>query len=139
MIVFRTHSNITQFHSNAAVDDKSSSGNKAYVLNDGACISNKENQDVKKKETIDTENSYPVSTCSPTRKKGKLNETKELEQTFCNISNRIMNYMETSKLPTTDDAFVEFIKIQLNTVPEHEKHIRRIMIMDAISTPITKM
>lgn len=73
-----------------------------------------------------------------------MNETKELEQTFFNLSNKISNYMETSQQScshqsTPDDIFIEFIKAQLNNIPEHEKNIRRKMIMDAISTSLPKM
>lgn len=72
------------------------------------------------------------------------------------MSSRIMNYMETSKPLTADDAFIDFkiffikyfkiffidfkiffIKLQLDNIPEHEKNIRRKMIMDAISAPLS--
>lgn len=59
---------------------------------------------------------------------------------FLNISNRIVNYMETSQQDnhqiTPDNAFIQFLKVQLDNVPEHEKNIRRKMMMDAISAPL---
>lgn len=85
------------------------------------------------------ENSHQdVSQNFPKFKNRKMNETKQLEQTFLNISNNIMSYMETSnsKQCTPDDAFIEFIKVQFNNIPEHEKNIRRKMIMDAMSTSL---
>lgn len=78
---------------------------------------------------------------SPKLKRRKLDETKQLEQTFFNMSNRILNYMDNSKensLLTADNAFMEFIKIQFANVPEHEKNMRRKLIMDTISTPLPK-
>lgn len=76
--------------------------------------------------------------------KRKMTETKELEQTFFNLSNKICNYMETSQQSYSqqsapDDTFIEFIKVQLYNIPQNEKNIRRKMIMDAITEPLPKM
>lgn len=77
----------------------------------------------------------------PNMKKRKVNETKELEQTLAiatlQMSHRISNYMEM-KVPTADDAFMEFIKMQFNNIPEQEKHIKRKMIMDVLITPLSE-
>lgn len=67
-------------------------------------------------------------------KKRKVNETKELEQTFVQMGQRISSYME-EKVGTADDAFMEFIKIQFKSIPEKEKHIKRKMIMDILTEP----
>lgn len=71
----------------------------------------------------------------PKIKKRKVDETKELEQSLVQMSQRICTYMEKKTL-TTDDAFMEFIKAQLNDIPEKEKHIRRKLIMDALTTEL---
>jgi len=73
----------------------------------------------------------------PKMKKRKVNETKELEQTLVQMSHRISNYMET-KVSTADDAFMEFIKVQFNNIPEQDKNMRRKMIMDALITPLSE-
>lgn len=56
-----------------------------------------------------------------------------------NMSSRIMNYMENSKPLTADEAFIQFIKAQLDNVPEHEKNIRKKMIMDAALAPLSNI
>lgn len=113
--------------------------------NISACSSNnKENTNANDKQNINIDKSPDVLKCSPKLKKRKMNETKELEQTFFSLSNKISNYMETSQQScsqqsTPDDIFIEFIKAQLNNIPEHEKNLRRKMIMDAISTSLPKI
>lgn len=74
---------------------------------------------------------------TPKMKKRKVNKTLELEQTLIQMSDRILNYME-KKVTSVDDAFMEFIKIQFNSIPEKEKNIRRKMIMDALTEPLPK-
>lgn len=74
---------------------------------------------------------------TPKLKKQKVNKTMELEQMLIQMSHRILNYME-KKVSSVDDAFMEFIKIQLNNIPEKEKNIRRKMIMDALTEPLPK-
>lgn len=58
------------------------------------------------------------------------------------MSNNISNYMEkkvsSSTCTAVDDAFMEFIKQQFNTIPEEEKVIRRKMIMDALCVPLSE-
>jgi len=51
------------------------------------------------------------------------------------IRHTISNYME-KKVSTADEAFMEFIKIQFNSIPEKEKNIRRKMIMDVLTAPL---
>lgn len=68
-------------------------------------------------------------------KKWKVNETKEVEQTLALMSHQILNYME-KEVSVADDAFMEFIKVQFNSIPEKEKHIRRKMMMDVLTTSL---
>lgn len=106
VVCFRTYSNVTKCQSDATLIDQSSSETNSDDVN---CFSlcNKENQSTKHKETVGAENTYEeVLIRSPRLKRKKVNETKELEQTFLNMSNRIMSYMETSKTSTADDAFI---------------------------------
>lgn len=53
-------------------------------------------------------------------KKRKVDETKELEQTLVQMSHRISTYME-NKVSSADDAFMEFLKVEFNSIPEKEK------------------
>lgn len=106
-------------------------------------LNNKENTNANDKQNINIDKSPDVLKCSPKLKKRKMNETKELEQTFFSLSNKISNYIETSQQScsqqsTLDDIFIEFIKAQLNNIPKHEKNLRRKMIMDG-STSLPKM
>lgn len=48
-------------------------------------------------------------------KKRKIYEIKELEQTLVQMGQRISNYMK-NKVLTANDAFMEFIKIQFNSI-----------------------
>lgn len=73
-------------------------------------------------------------------KKQKVNETKEclkqtLEQILVQMRHIISTYME-KKVLTADEAFMEFIKAQFNSIPEKEKNIRRKMIMDVLAEPL---
>lgn len=138
---FRTFGNGIKSQSNAVSVKKSSSGIKTYESdNVPMCSSNnKENRNVKYEETINTENSYQEVLVRSPKLKRRINETKELEQTLSDMSDRIMKDVEISKPSTADDAFMEFVKIQFDSVPEHEKHIRRKMIIDAISAPLPIM
>lgn len=77
----------------------------------------------------------------PQMKKRKVSESKELEQTLLQMSNKISNYMENhmeKKVSTADDAFMEFIKLQFNNIPENEKNVRRKLIMDALTAPLSE-
>lgn len=70
-------------------------------------------------------------------KKRKVSKSKELEQTLLQMSKKISNYME-KKVSTADDAFMEFIKLQFNNIPENEKNVRRKLIMDALTAPLSE-
>lgn len=70
-------------------------------------------------------------------KKRKVSESKELEQTLLQMSKKISNYME-KKASTADDAFMEFIKLQFNNIPESEKNVRRKLIMDALTALLSE-
>jgi len=106
VICFRTYSNVTKCQSDATLVDKSSLGTETCVSDDVNSSCNKENQTIKHNETINVENTRKEGLiCSPKLKKRKLDETKVLEQTFLNMSNRIMNYMETSK-PSTEQQMM---------------------------------
>lgn len=70
-------------------------------------------------------------------KKRKVSESKELEQTLLQMSKKISNYME-KKVSTADDAFMEFIKLQFNNITENEKNVRRKLIMDALTAPLSE-
>ncbi|XP_024893637.1 uncharacterized protein LOC112468611 [Temnothorax curvispinosus] len=137
----KTYSYITKYQSDETLVNESSSEIKNVSDNVNTFFSrNKETQSTKHKEIIDIERTYDKDIIhSPRLKRRKLNETKELERPFFNTSNRIMSYMKTSKTSKADDAFMEFIKVQFNSIPEHEKNIRRKMMMDALSTPLPKM
>lgn len=74
---------------------------------------------------------------APKMKKRKVDETKELEQTLVQMSNRISSYME-KKVSTADNAFMEFLKVQFDSIPEKEKNMRRKMIMDALIAPLSE-
>ncbi|XP_020298557.1 uncharacterized protein LOC109862827 isoform X2 [Pseudomyrmex gracilis] len=133
-----TYSNVKS-QSNASIAEKNVTDTKTYESNN-ISASNKENQSTSYKHTVNAENFHQeVSIHSLKLKRGKMNETKELEQTFIDMSKTIKNYMETSKSSTADNAFMEFIKIQFDSVPEHEKNIRRKLIIDTISAPLPKM
>lgn len=96
-------------------------------MSDTSSQSNKENEHINCEPIIN-------EVCSPKLK--KIDKSKQLEQTLWNMGNKIMNYMEDTKPLTADNAFMEFIKIQFASVPEHEKNTRRKLIIDAISAPL---
>ncbi|XP_077265795.1 uncharacterized protein LOC143900158 [Temnothorax americanus] len=135
----KTYSNVTKCQPDATFVNKGPSGSKSHVPDDVNAFSscNKESQNTKPKEIVDAEHTYGKGViCSPRPRKRKLDETKELEHNFFNVGNRIVNYMESTKASTADDAFMEFIKVQFNGMPEHKKHIRRKMMMDCLITPL---
>ncbi|XP_077273371.1 uncharacterized protein LOC143903554 isoform X2 [Temnothorax americanus] len=135
----KTYSNVTKCQPDATFVNKGPTGSKSHVPDDVNAFSscNKESQNTKPKEIVDAEHTYGKGViCSPRPRKRKLDETKELEHNFFNMGNRIVNYMESTKASTADDAFMEFIKVQFNGMPEHEKHIRRKMMMDCLITPL---
>ncbi|KYM94016.1 hypothetical protein ALC62_15373 [Cyphomyrmex costatus] len=132
----RTYSNVIKTESSESANEKNLDTETCESSDISTSSStNKENQSTNFKQTVNVGNSHQkVSVNSPKLKRQKMNETKQLEQSFFNMSNKIMNYMETSK--SADNAFMEFIKIQFDSIPEYEKNIRRKMIIDAISTPL---
>lgn len=101
---------------------------KSKICESDVSLSDTENQHTNYEQIIE-------ETCSSKLKRRKMDETKQLEQTFFNMSNRIVNYMETmDSSSTADHAFMEFIKVQFARISqENEKNIRRKQIMDAIS------
>lgn len=63
----------------------------------------------------------------------------ELEQTLGQMLAQMRHTISTcmeKKVLTADEAFMEFIKVQFNSIPEKEKNIRRKMIMDVLTAPL---
>jgi len=73
-------------------------------------------------------------------KKRKVNETKELEQSMVQMSNRISTYMEKKVCTerSADDAFMEFIKVRFNSIPDEEKDTRRKILIDTLTAPLSE-
>ncbi|XP_032689570.1 uncharacterized protein LOC116852899 [Odontomachus brunneus] len=78
------------------------------------------------------------------RKKRKIDESKNIDETFTNISNAILNLLESSKENTTDNvktidqSFTDYIRVHLENIPEPEKSARKKLIIDALTAPIHK-
>lgn len=135
VVCFRTYNYATKLESDATLVEKDLSETKTYELDVPSCSSsNKENQSTKYQETDEAENSYGEVDSSKLKRKMKI---KKFEQTV--LSDKIVKSTDTSQLFAADDAFMEFVRIQFHSVPEHEKNIRMKMIIDAISAPLPKM
>lgn len=72
-------------------------------------------------------------------KKSKINETKELDNIFSSVSQRIINVLEDQHESNEDEAFAHFITVHLANLPQPEKNIRKKMITDALFSPLQKM
>lgn len=63
-------------------------------------------------------------------KKRKIDESKNIDDIFTNISNAIMNYLESSKentinnVQTVDQSFIDYIRLHLQNIAEPEKSAR---------------
>lgn len=125
----RSYTNCTTSQPNI-VEDSSTSQSVASVS------SNEEDESANKQHAHNIKH-FNKENIAPKIKKRKVNETKELEQTLIQMSQKISTYME-KKVSTADDAFMEFIKTEFNNIPETEKNIRRKMIMDALIVPLPK-
>lgn len=133
IIYFRTYGhNLSKSTTNTTLSDK----NKIYDSNESTSPSDAENQHRNYQQK--TNDGKLVMLKFSTPKKRRVEEYKQSEQTFLdkiNMNSKIMN-MENPKLTAADNAFMEFIKIQFASIPEHEKNNRRKLIMDAISVPL---
>ncbi|KAL6266180.1 hypothetical protein P5V15_003040 [Pogonomyrmex californicus] len=87
-----------------------------------ASISSNEENENTDKQHIHNMKYFNKENLEPKMKKRKLNETKELEQTL--IRQQIMLSLN--------------LKAQFNSIPEKEKNIRRKMIMDALTEPLSE-
>ncbi|XP_039310142.1 uncharacterized protein LOC105207291 isoform X2 [Solenopsis invicta] len=106
------------------------------LLQSVASSSNSENKNVNKQH-IDNKKYFNKENVAPKHKKWKVDETKELEQSLVQMTQRISSYME-NKSSTAHNAFMDFIKVQFSTIPEKEKNARRKMIMDALTMPLSE-
>ncbi|XP_011873622.1 PREDICTED: uncharacterized protein LOC105565222 isoform X2 [Vollenhovia emeryi] len=129
----RTYNSVTRSVSNATLDKKL----VTCDLGDVSVCSpdNTESQHNKFERTANKIFETPSSKV----KRRKMDEHKQLEQISFNVTNRIRNSITSeSPLSPVDNAFMEFIKMQFATIPEHEKNMRRKMILDAVSAPLPK-
>lgn len=75
-------------------------------------------------------------------KKCKVDETKNIDETFVNVSNAIINLLQCSKenntndVKTIDEAFVDYVRIHLENISEPEKSARKKLIIDALTEPL---
>lgn len=123
----RTYNNMRRSRSSAASDEKKyDSGNAAVCFRN-----NTENQHANNKQKI--VDKFILLAPKSVRKK---DESLQLQQTPMNVPDKTLNYVETLTLSAVDNAFIEFIKVQFASIPEHEKNMRRKMIMDALSAPL---
>lgn len=78
-------------------------------------------------------------------KKRKIDEKKSIDNTFTDISNTILNFLENSKentthnLKTSDQSFAEYVRWHLEHMSEPEKAARKKLIIDALTTPLHNM
>lgn len=128
MLVSRSYTNCTISEPVINEDDD--------LLQSVASSSNSENKNVNKQH-IDNKKYFNKENVAPKHKKWKVDETKELEQSLVQMTQRISSYME-NKSSTADNAFMDFIKVQFSTIPEKEKNARRKMIMDALTMPLSE-
>lgn len=78
-------------------------------------------------------------------KKRKINESKSIDDTFTNVSNAIINYLENSKennqqtknQQTVDHSFIDYIRVHLQNIPEPEKSARKKMLFEALVAPLS--
>lgn len=70
----------------------------------------------------------------------KVDETKELENIFSSVSQKIIGILDNKHENTNEDeAFTQFIVAHLANLSQSEKNIRKKMITDALFCPLQKM
>lgn len=68
----------------------------------------------------------------PIQKKSKVNETKDLENIFSSVSQKIINVLDNNHDTKEDEAFAQFIIAHLANLPQSEKNIKKKRITDAL-------
>lgn len=69
-------------------------------------------------------------------KKSKVNETKEIDNMFASISQKIISVLDDKHESNEDKAFANFIITHLANLSQSEKNIRKKMITDALFSSI---
>lgn len=75
-------------------------------------------------------------------KKRKIDQSKSIDDTFNNVTNALMNYLESSKekntnnQQTVDHSFIDYIRVHLQNIPEPEKSARKKMLFEALVAPL---
>lgn len=98
----------------------------------------KENITQNKNDTCDKE--VPASKL----KKSKIDQSKNIDETFTSISNAIINLLEDSKEQTgdnvksVDQSFADYVRVHLENITEPEKSERKKLIIDALTAPLHK-
>jgi len=133
MFISRSYTNCTKFQPSIVHEDSNTYESQSVT----SISSNEENESLNKQHNQNIKH-FNKENVAPMRKKQKVNETKELEHTLIQMSQRISTYMEKKEISTADDAFMEFIKVQFNSIPEKEKNIRRKMMMDVLTALISE-
>ncbi|XP_071652301.1 uncharacterized protein [Temnothorax longispinosus] len=133
---------IPKFTSNEVFDTKEKSSHSMHETEDNNFNgeNNKENilEDTREthvthKRNIDKDSPSVVLHTKPKSKKSKVDETKELDNMFTSVSQKIMNVLDNKRENNNEDeAFAQFIVAHLTNLPQSEKNIRKKMITDAL-------
>lgn len=93
---------------------------------------NKENTPQVKRKCANAEKDVNVLNLKPIQiKKSKVDETKELENVFSSVSQKIMNILQSNE-NKEDEAFAHFITAHLANLSQSEKNIKKKMITDVL-------
>lgn len=75
-------------------------------------------------------------------KRRKIEQKKSIDDTFVDISNQFVTFLENSKenatdnVKTPDQSFAEYVRSHLEHISEPEKTARKKLILDALTTPL---
>ncbi|XP_036147872.1 uncharacterized protein LOC118647321 isoform X2 [Monomorium pharaonis] len=123
--------------------DNEKSNDSIYKEDNGE--KNKENmlentsRNVTHKRTITEKESYVLHTKPVKYKKSKVDETKECNDIFTSVSQKIISALDNKNKSNENEAFAEFIIAHLASLPQSQQNIRKRMITDALFSPLQEM
>ncbi|KYN08253.1 hypothetical protein ALC62_00764 [Cyphomyrmex costatus] len=157
-VIYRTFSNIERkkntpqfLKDTEAISEKNSNNGSAEELEsewqDTIKVSQKRNISAcldAVQDTANVQQDHNKKRNVPRFKRSKIDESRNMDDTFTNISNAVMNFLESTKENTTtdvktvDQSFVDYIRVHLENIPEPEKSARKKLLFDALIAPLPK-
>ncbi|XP_039310476.1 uncharacterized protein LOC113005591 [Solenopsis invicta] len=128
--------NVPKYRPNETFDSNEKSGDFIYEKKDNP-KEDKINENIKenipqiKRKCANAEKDMNVLKI-PIQKKSKVNETKDLENIFSSVSQKIINVLDNNHDAKEDEAFAQFIIAHLANLPQSEKNIKKKRITDAL-------